>query len=93
MSQLKPKEVKFFDTQIKDTISSTNNTENNKSNLKPKTIQPKDILNISNVSKDVGMIDIMDQIGNLMKKFAVEEDLDKKEQLKNKRGTKKINFF
>lgn len=37
----------------------------------------KDGLNTSNVSKDIGMNDIIDQIGNLMKKFANEVNVTK----------------
>jgi len=37
----------------------------------------KDGFNTSNISRDVGMNDIIDQIGNLMKKFANEVNTTK----------------
>lgn len=50
------------------------NEENEKDSKKQ-----KEGLNASNISRDVGMNDIIDQIGNLMKKFANEVNVTKDE--------------
>ncbi len=44
-----------------------------------KAAKTNDSLNTSNATRDVGMNDIIDQIGNLMKKFANEVNLQKEE--------------
>lgn len=49
----------------------------------------KDNSNVSYLSKDIGMNDILDQIGNLMKKFAVE--VNTKEDISRNDGKTELN--
>lgn len=67
-----------------------NNENRDKNKLLFKT---KEALNVSNMTRDVGMNDIIDQIGNLMKKFANEVNVQKADTTEIEGNIIKINFL